>query len=123
VNLQGDELRAAYACAAEAVRGRVNRRAPVPQWLQKHFQRLDLEVRVSRTRPESSRAGEEFDDQDPRWIGTPEAAAILDWSTRKVQRLAADLDGQRVAGRWMFRESAVRDYAKETRNGCSRSRS
>jgi hypothetical protein len=115
VNLQGDELSAAYAVAAEAVRTRVTRRAPVPQWLQRHFQRLDLEVRVSRTRQESGCAGEELDEKDSRSIGTPEAAVILDWSTRKVQRRATDLDGQRVAGRWMFRESVVRDYGEAIR--------
>lgn len=117
MRLDDDAVRAAYACAAESLRNRVNQNVPVPFWLQSLYGRLDLEVRLSRTRQETDWDGEESEEKDSRWIGSPEAAAILGWSTRKVQRLAPDLDGQLTAGRWLFRESAVTDYAEAMRDG------
>lgn len=43
-------------------------------------------------------------------IGTTTAATVLGLSTRQVQRLAADLDGRRVGGRWVFDQAAVHSY-------------
>ena len=44
-------------------------------------------------------------------IGAIEAASILGCSPRHVRRIAADLDGQFVEGRWVFRRQAVAEYA------------
>lgn len=115
--MTGDELQAAYHCAAEVLRYRVMRGQPVPAWLKAHYQQLDNEVRSSRTRQETDTAGEQL---EPEWIGTVEAARLLNWTPRQVQRLAADLDGRMCSGRWMFRSQAVRDYAEGTRNGTAR---
>lgn len=38
---------------------------------------------------------------------------MLSWSKRQVQRHADDLGGRIIGGRWLFRESDVRDYAAE----------
>lgn len=46
-------------------------------------------------------------------IDTATAARILDVSPRHVRRLAADLDGQRLAGRWHFNRAIVDDYAQQ----------
>jgi hypothetical protein len=45
-------------------------------------------------------------------IGTAEAAAILGCTPRHAARLAADLDGQLVEGRWVFRRQTVVEYAE-----------
>ncbi|OBF86947.1 hypothetical protein A5791_19825 [Mycobacterium sp. 852002-51163_SCH5372311] len=85
---------------------------PLPPEVGRLYARLDHRVRLSPTRHENGCADE---DQSPSgeetWIGSSEAAQILDWSNRQVQRHAIDLGGQIVGGRWLFRESDVKDYA------------
>lgn len=103
--LSDDDIRGAYYCCAEVLRGRRLRGQPVPSWLRALYDRLDNEVRASRTRQESGSAEPEL--KPDEWIGTAQAAVLLGWSRRRVQRRAADLDGQIVGGRWLFRESAV----------------
>ncbi|WP_396836810.1 helix-turn-helix domain-containing protein [Mycobacterium sp. ITM-2016-00318] len=50
-------------------------------------------------------------------VSAREAAHILGCTTRHVRRLAADLEGEEVGGRWLFSRSAVEAYAKGRRNG------
>lgn len=45
-------------------------------------------------------------------IDAQEAAGILGVTARHVRRLAADLDGHRIAGRWVFNRQNVIDYAE-----------
>ena len=118
MRLADEEVRAAYYCASELLRSRRLGGRPIPLWLRRWHARLDAEVRLSRTRQEFDGAPAELTAED-LWIGTPEAAALLGWSLRQVQRRAADLDGQMIAGRYMFRESAVRTYREELRHGNS----
>lgn len=116
MNLPADELRAAYYCAAEVVRRRQLVGQPIPEWLHRHFDQLDAEVRLSRS-------GQEFDiavgqlahsgPTSPSLISAHEAAQILGISKRQVQRLAADLDGQLIGGRWLFERETVETYATE----------
>jgi hypothetical protein len=49
------------------------------------------------------------------WIDSAEAAGILEVTVRHVRRIAADLDGQCIAGRWMFLRHNVIDYAEQKR--------
>lgn len=109
------ENRACYRLAAEAVRRKNLRREPIEAWLATLYDRLDIKVRMSRARQENGCPAAESEVNDS-WIGSPEAAAILGWSKRQVQRCAPDLDGQIVAGRWLFRESLVKEYASERDN-------
>jgi hypothetical protein len=46
-------------------------------------------------------------------ITAREAATILGCSRCHAQRLTADLDGQIVDGRWLFRRDLVTDYAQQ----------
>ena len=46
-----------------------------------------------------------------------EAAEILRCSPRHVRRIAADLDGQQVAGRWVFNRDNCIEYAEYRRAG------
>lgn len=108
MRLTDDEnlIRGAYYCCAEVLRNRRLSGQPVPAWLPTLYARLDAEVRVSRARHEIGCQLRELEDE---WIGTAEAAAILGWSQRRVQRRATDLGGQVVSGRWLFRESLLKD--------------
>ncbi|WP_449560316.1 helix-turn-helix domain-containing protein [Mycolicibacterium mageritense] len=89
---------------AEVIRRRLLTGAPVPGWMRNLHHQLNASVDGPKTavaQPQSNTA-----------IDTEEAASILGCSTRHVRRLAADLDGQRVAGRWIFHRHNVIEYAE-----------
>ena len=111
VKLNSDGVRAAYYCSAWVCRSLKENRRPIPDWLQSHFDRLDSEVRMSRARQEK-RGVEPSSEEEETWIGSPDAAQILGWSKRQVQRHAKELAGQIVGGRWLFRESLVVEFAE-----------
>jgi hypothetical protein len=46
-------------------------------------------------------------------INTEEAAAMLRRSPRQIRRLAADLEGRQIAGRWLFDRDVVAAAAAE----------
>lgn len=113
--MTGDELRAAYACAAEVLRVRRLKGEPVPPWLQAHYRQLDIKVMASRSGHETDCGAEESDSEV--WISAREAGQILGRSKRQVSRIAASLDGEMVDGRWLFRRQTVVEYAEEIRDG------
>jgi hypothetical protein len=110
VNLTDSDLHAAYYCTAELVRSRRLGCRPIPAEVRRLYDRLTVEITLRMSRPR-----QEFDcnraqlDSDKQ-IGAAEAAMILKWTKRRVQRRAADLDGQIVGGRWLFREHTVIEY-------------
>ena len=92
-------LRANFYCAAEVLRSRQRTGEPVPAWLRQHHRQLDTAFRMSQSGHENcSDAGE--------------AAELLRKSKRQCQRLASDLGGQIVGGRWLFSRAAVVEYAE-----------
>lgn len=46
----------------------------------------------------------------PEQVDTLQAADLLGITPRHVRRIAADLDGQRIAGRWIFNRNNIIDY-------------
>ena len=54
-------------------------------------------------------------DETVRRVGTTTAARLLGWTTRRVQRHADMLGGQKIAGRLVFRVNDLRDYATSKR--------
>lgn len=108
--MTGDEMfvLCAYRCVSEVLRSRHLVGTPVPAWLREHFRRLDTEIRMSRSRHENG--GESGD--SVTLIGSSTAGEILDLSTRQVQRIAEDLGGHAVDGRWVFNRAAVENYAR-----------
>lgn len=60
----------------------------------------------------AERAGEQHSEPDDL-IDTAEAAKLLRCTTRNVRRIAADLDGEQIAGRWIFHRQNVIDYATQ----------
>jgi hypothetical protein len=113
VRLDGEDLDAAMFVTAEAWRNRVAANLPVPAWLCRLHGRLDAAVRVSRSRHD----GEDVPRDSGELIGSREAAGLLGCSVRQLERLAADLDGVKVAGRWLFRRPTVAEYAEAKNDG------
>ena len=112
MNLSADDLQASYYCAAREIRRRQLAGQPVPPPVQKLFDRLDIEIRVS---PAGRDSGGDTAQSDP--IGTKEAAMLLGLSPRQVRRIAADLDGQLVGGRLLFDRRTVPEYGEGKRHG------
>jgi hypothetical protein len=114
MNLSADELRACYYCAAEVLRRRQLSGQPIPEWMRRHFDQLDAEVRMSRS-------GHQFDDAvrelgsgpTSPLISADEAAQILGLSKRQTLRLAVALQGELISGRWLFQRETVKTYAAE----------
>jgi hypothetical protein len=84
-----DDARAAYYCAAEVMRTRQRTGEPIPDWLRRHFARLDADIRVSES-------GHEFDSgtgqlEQKELITAREVSQMLGCSKRQAQRLASDL--------------------------------
>lgn len=51
-------------------------------------------------------------------LSADQAAEILGCTPQWIRRIASDLDGRRVAGRWVFSRRAVLEYA-EARRGAA----
>lgn len=106
MSLTEREIRAALHCVSEAERRRRQDGIPIPEWMRQLFDRLEYEVRYPPL---------PVPDVFPDPIGSAEAATILGWTIRWTQKLAADLDGVRVGGRWLFSRKAVTEYAEARR--------
>lgn len=105
MNLDNDQVRAAFYCVAEVTRQRLLIGAPIPQWLR------NIHHALSPTGQET--VAPQVDSESPdELIGTEQAAAILGLHPRTVRRIATDLDGQIVANRWCFTRTAVTEYAE-----------
>ena len=110
-------LHAAYYCAAAEIRSRRRNGTPIPDWLRDHYSVLDRAIRFPATQPrQQSGSGLPQSDHLDRFISAAQAAVILGWHTRQVQRRANDLDGTRVGGRWLFRLADVENYRDELEN-------
>lgn len=105
------DIGAARYCArvtASLYRGR-----PVPERLRRHITSL-----MSDNGPETQ-APQEQSTYEPIGIGT--AARILGVTQRHVRRIAADLDGTRIDGRfWIFDREVVEAYARAKAAGRQR---
>ena len=117
MKLDEEQTRAAYYCVAEVIRGRALRGQPIPPWLRA----IDSEMRAEVVKPSSptrqDSGGQETESDHDVWIGSAEAATLLGWTVRQVQRLATDLDGRLVGGRYIYPKHAVIAYAEATHNG------
>ena len=108
--MTADRLRCAYYCAADTIRRRQLTGQPVPTWLRQHFADLDAAVRLSRSGHETDTTAAQSETVE--LISAAQAAAIVGRSKRQVQRLAADLGGRIVGGRWLFDRTEVAEYAR-----------
>ena len=107
MNLTSQQAHAVRYCVAETIRRRLLTGAPVPAWMRSLHQHLT-----------SSADGTEHEapqQQSDQAIDTAEAAQILGCSTRYIRKIATDLDGQQIAGRWIFHRHNVTEYAEAKR--------
>jgi hypothetical protein len=103
-------------CCNEELTARRNGKIPGPQaWNHEVIRALQHAYTLSQSRHESNCEKEELTHDD--WIGSEQAAEILGWNVRKVQRHHRDLDGRKLGRAMRFRESVVREYLKEMNHG------
>jgi hypothetical protein len=107
-------LRLALYCAGEERDARREGKPPgVQAWNSELIRALELELAASASgQPAADRMSSFSHEQDDDWIGTLAAARILQWDERRTRRHAADLEGRKVAGKWVFRAKAVTAYAE-----------
>ncbi|UQE75799.1 hypothetical protein MYK68_04085 [Gordonia sp. PP30] len=106
MEISTDQVALVRYVVAEFVRRRQLCGQPVPE----RVRRLLAEVSAHGTsrRDAQPHSKPETDDL----IDTAQAAQIIGVSTRRIRGIAADLDGQQIAGRWVFARRAVTEYAE-----------
>ncbi len=117
MKLDADDLEVAWWCATIAIRTRRENNQPIPEQLRRHLARLDLAIGCTsnpagfadETNSITSQPQSTHDDL----IDAAQAAAIIGRSAQWVRRIHADLDGQFIAGRWLFPRRVVETYAQE----------
>jgi hypothetical protein len=75
---------------------------------------LDTGISTSRSRSENDSARGQLGEKE--MIGTREAATILSCTQRRVQQIAASLDGERVGNTWLFARADVINYREAMSN-------
>lgn len=116
MGLENVDLAAALRCARVFVT-LFQPRMP-PQWATEHLERLERHARGSGGGTQICSAPAESGHD---LIGAIEAAGIIGCSAEYVRRIHSDLDGRRIAGRWVFNRKDVQDYAahrNEARRAC-----
>jgi hypothetical protein len=104
-------LRLALWCADQELRARRDGKPPGVQAWNSELVRA-LAHAVSSPRQETGNQLPDSNHDETAWIGSRLAAQMLGCDIRTVQRRAGDLDGRKVAGKLVFRESFVREYAE-----------
>lgn len=99
------DLGAARHCARIAASHYRHAGIELPSRLREHLRSLDNSF-AEETKPVVGQAHSEHE-----FIDTAEAARILGCSPQYVRRIHTDLDGQRIAGRWLFDRDTVTHYA------------
>lgn len=105
--ISDDDLRLVRFCVAEMVLRRQRTGEPIPTKIHRLLATLSGAARGSESEPVAPPSNQD----DDELIDTDQAAAILGCSTRWIRTIAADLDGTKVAGRWVFSRHHVTDYA------------
>ena len=114
MKLSDNEVRHLLFCVDEVRRGRSTGKIagnPQAPWLIRLIRRLEIEVTLSRVRQDDE--GDESPSKNEEIVGAREAATVLGWTVRQVQRRAADLEGRKLAsGQLVFPAHVVREYAE-----------
>ncbi|WP_207358222.1 hypothetical protein [Mycolicibacterium sp. S2-37] len=113
MTLDAAESRAVLHLVGALIRERAVAGRPCPHDVLAFHRRLAEAVEVSSRRQCEATCREELGESR---IGTRQAAALLGWGPRRVQRHVADLGGELVAGRLVFDERAVIEYANALRD-------
>jgi hypothetical protein len=108
VTLELAEARAVLHLVGSLILDRAKAGRPLPYEVRAFHRHLANVVEVSSRRQSKELQQIEFGVSK---IGTRQVAALLGWGPRRVQRHVADLGGELVAGRLVFDERTVNDYA------------
>lgn len=99
-----------------ALRRQLDReRRAIPDGLAVLIDHFEAEVKAMSRPGHQTRCRQQRLDKD-QWIGPRTAAGILEVTQRQVNRLATDLEGVLVEGRYIFPRSVVEDYAERRRD-------
>jgi hypothetical protein len=109
-----EHSRAALYCAAAVIRARQRSGQPIPDWLRQHHAQIEAEFGMSRSGHETPTTAGQLEQDE--LITAKEAAEVLGCTKRQCQRIAPDLNGQLIGGRWLFNRSAVVEYAEGKRD-------
>jgi hypothetical protein len=110
-------IRLALFCSEEELKARRKGKPPgLADWNHEVVAELAREVAMLSSQ-QSEQCGQSDLENESDWIGSQQVSRILGWNIWTVQRRANDLDGRKVAGKYVFRESAVRDYAEALTDG------
>ncbi len=111
MKLNPTEVRAAYYVLGGYRRAEL----PQPPSVRALYERLDRIAHTGEVSPTRQETGcDSSGSEHVELVGARYAAAMLGWhgeaGLRRVQRHAADLDGQRIGNRWVFRAETVKQY-------------
>src|SRR5271169_3188196 len=106
-------------CISECIARRQQQGKPIPEWMAllhgKLSATVELDELMSGSDTFASASGQGFRSNaaqfEEKLITATDAAKILKVDVRSIRRIAADLDGEVVGNRWLFRETTVREYA------------
>lgn len=99
-----DDEPPALHCARLALGHYQHNRIPVPESLRRYVVQLWRSADGTESAVAQSKSDNDF-------IDSAEAAHILGCSREYIRRIHTDLDGQWIAGRWIFNRRAVTEYA------------
>ncbi|WP_353109626.1 hypothetical protein [Gordonia sp. (in: high G+C Gram-positive bacteria)] len=102
MDVSDDQARLIVYVTAEFVRRRQLTGQPIPEQVRRLLAEASAYGTSERPREQHS---------EPDLIDTETAAAILHCTSRNIRRIATDLDGEQVAGRWIFHRATVTEYA------------
>jgi hypothetical protein len=111
MNLDATVVEATHHAIKRYVKELERAKLPVPHSLRqvKEFWELQFRCALSSERHQSS-------DDPEQWIPSREAAEMLVWNIRTVQRRKADLGGKRMGRSLMFPAATVKEVQRGNRN-------
>ncbi|WP_157561127.1 helix-turn-helix domain-containing protein [Mycobacterium sp. E802] len=115
--MSDDDIEHLLFAVNEALSFRQRHHMPILPWMIPLANRFNLTSLTSGMSPTGHESDSGSSALESSLIGTNEAADLLGLSTRQVRRLTADLDGENISGRIVFKRSTVTEYAQERRHG------
>lgn len=110
--MNGQDLRAALYCCAEVVRSRQRTGQPISDWLRRHYNQFNAEIRLPARGHQNSCDTEESDT-----LSTMQVAEMLRRPERWVRRHRELLGAHKDGDRWRYPRTAVAEYERRAADG------
>lgn len=114
MNLNGDDLEAAYYVTHRFVNGLRAQKKPVPKSVADYCFNVTVAWETSADGHAPQPDSGESDSEE--LVDAATAARIVGVTERQIRRLANDLDGRKCSGVWVFAKQTVVEYG-EARSG------